>query len=84
VTKKSQVPSPEFSGDKIQKPKFLATPRQGEQQLRKTSMSQTQDAEMADAPTGRTVEDGLVPGELEEESVEKLIRIVSLLASHCS
>jgi hypothetical protein len=43
-------------------------------------MSQTQDEDMADAPIGGSVEDGLAPGEVEDEPVEKLIRIVSLLA----
>jgi hypothetical protein len=58
---------------------FLRHLDKRQQQLCKTKMSQTLDADMADAPRA-AVEDGLAPGEVEEESAEKLIRIVSVLA----
>jgi hypothetical protein len=45
-------------------------------------MSQAQDAEMTEVPTESPVENGLAPGEVEEVPIEKLIRVVSLDASH--
>jgi hypothetical protein len=52
----------------------------GRQINEKSKMSQAQDAEMTDLPIESLADDGLAPGEVEEESIEKLIRVVCPIA----